>query len=315
MKTLSWLLRREYWENKATLLWTPLIIAALILVGALSVANKIMSSQKVVLFQNSLHEITPKMQQVLENVVTANYVFMTLPFFGLMSIMAFFYCLGSLHDERKDRSILFWKSLPISDGLTVASKLVITTLAFPLITMLISIVTSLLVMLVLGVGLLFKGVNLFAAVLTLPALYLVPLQLLALLPLYFIWAIPTVGWLMFISSAAPGRPFLWAIGIPLVFNLLMVLANKVLDLDIDIKWVTEYILRPAYMGLFPGGWLVADPETMQAALHVNGKELNMGVLFNLSWSTLLNLRPWLEVAAGLALLYIATRLRHLRSEI
>lgn len=315
MKTLSWLLRREYWENRATLLWTPLTIAALILVGAIAVANKIVTSQKVVLFQNNLQEVGPKLQQVLENIVTANYVFMTLPFFGLMSIMAFFYCLGSLHDERKDRSILFWKSLPISDGLTVTSKLAITALAFPLITLLISLVTSLLVMLVLGIGLLFKGVNLFAAVLTLPAFYLVPLQLLALLPLYFIWAIPTVGWLMFISSAAPGRPFLWAIGIPLMFFLLMALANKVLDLNIDIKWVTEYVLGPAYMGLLPGGWLAADPESMHAIQQLSGRDMKMAVLFNLSWSTLTHLRPWLEAVVGVALLYAATRLRHLRSEI
>ena len=86
MKTLPWLLRREYWENKGMLVWTPLVVAALIIIGAVSVANKLVNSQKVILFQNNLTELTPQMQQTLENIVTANYVFMTIPFFGLMAI-------------------------------------------------------------------------------------------------------------------------------------------------------------------------------------------------------------------------------------
>lgn len=315
MKTLQWLLRREYWENKAMLLWTPLVVAVMIIIGAISIANKLVTSQKVVLFQNNLSGLTPKMQQILENIVTANYVFMTLPFFGLMAIMTFFYCLGSLHDERKDRSILFWKSLPVSDGLTVSSKMLITVVAFPVITLAVSLLTSMVVMTVLGIGMLIKGVNLFGMVLSMPALYLVPLQLIALLPVYFIWALPTVGWLMFVSSAAPGRPFLWAIGIPLLFNLLLVLANKVLDLNIDIKWVSEYFLKPAYLGMLPGGWLFVNPDNMQTIQDLGGREMRMDVLVSLSWQALASLRIWLEAAVGLVLLYVSTRLRHYRSEI
>lgn len=315
MKTLPWLLRREYWENKGMLVWTPLVVAALIIIGAVSVANKLVNSQKVILFQNNLTELTPQMQQTLENIVTANYVFMTIPFFGLMAIMAFFYCLGSLHDERKDRSILFWKSLPVSDGLTVGSKLVISIVVFPLITLLVSMLTSLIVMLVLGIGLLFKGVNLFGVILSLPALYLVPLQLLALLPVYLLWAIPTAGWLMFISSAAPGRPFLWAIALPLLFYLIMALANWVLDLNIDVKWIGKYIWTPAYMGFIPGGWFFSNPESLQTMHTLSGRDIKMDVVLGLSWQALQNLRPWLEAAVGAGLLYAATRLRHLRSEI
>ena len=40
----------------------------------------------------------------------------------MLGFVVFFYCLGSLYDERKDRSVLFWKSLPVSDRDTVLSK-------------------------------------------------------------------------------------------------------------------------------------------------------------------------------------------------
>ena len=40
----------------------------------------------------------------------------------VLGFVVFFFCLGSLYDERKDRSVLFWKSLPLSDGETVLSK-------------------------------------------------------------------------------------------------------------------------------------------------------------------------------------------------
>src|SRR3546814_20822192 len=40
----------------------------------------------------------------------------------VLGFVVFFYCLGALYDDRRDRSILFWKSLPVSDASTVLSK-------------------------------------------------------------------------------------------------------------------------------------------------------------------------------------------------
>ena len=45
---------------------------------------------------------------------------------------AVFYCLDALHGERRDRSILFWKSLPVSDLTTVLSKASIPLVMMPL---------------------------------------------------------------------------------------------------------------------------------------------------------------------------------------
>ena len=39
-----------------------------------------------------------------------------------MGIVGFFYCIDSLYADRRDRCVLFWKSLPLSDAETVLSK-------------------------------------------------------------------------------------------------------------------------------------------------------------------------------------------------
>jgi ABC-2 type transport system permease protein len=48
-------------------------------------------------------------------------------------IVGVFYCLDALHSERRDRSILFWKSLPVSDRTTVLSKAAIPLVILPLV--------------------------------------------------------------------------------------------------------------------------------------------------------------------------------------
>ena len=49
-------------------------------------------------------------------------------------IVGIFYCLDALHGERRDRSILFWKSLPVSDLTTVLSKVFVPLVILPVLT-------------------------------------------------------------------------------------------------------------------------------------------------------------------------------------
>jgi hypothetical protein len=70
--------------------------------------------------------------------------------------------------------------------------------------------------------------QLFGAVLASPDLYLTPLRLIGLLPVYILWALPTVGWLLMVSSMARSKVFLWAVGTPVITSLLLLWAEKVL---------------------------------------------------------------------------------------
>jgi ABC-2 type transport system permease protein len=82
-----------------------------------------------------------------------------MPVLMVLGFLVFFYCLGALHDERRDRSLLFWKSLPVSDYTTVMSKLLLAVVVAPLITMGIAIVLGLVMLVAACVMLLTHGTN------------------------------------------------------------------------------------------------------------------------------------------------------------
>src|SRR5437867_8784109 len=72
-------------------------------------------------------------------------------------IVGVFYCLDSLHGERRDRSILFWKSLPVSDLTTLLSKVTIPLAVLPLVTFAIVVVTQFIMLLISTAALLSSG--------------------------------------------------------------------------------------------------------------------------------------------------------------
>jgi ABC-2 type transport system permease protein len=83
---------------------------------------------------------------------------------------------------------------------TVLSKLLLAVVIAPLITLGIGIVLSLVLVLAACFMLLSHGTNLFGALLSSPDFYLTPLRMIGLLPVYILWALPTVGWLLMVSS-------------------------------------------------------------------------------------------------------------------
>jgi ABC-2 type transport system permease protein len=224
----------------------------------------------------------------------------------VLPVVVFFYCLAALYDDRRDRSILFWKSLPVSDRMTVLSKVITAVCVAPVITIAIGTAVSLLVLLLGATVSAFNGVNLFAALFTSPNLYLAPLYLVGLLPVYIMWAIPTVGWLLMVSSWARSKVFLWAVGTPLILVVLLKWFNFVIgqfsDRVIDTHWFVENVIVRGLGGLIPGLWLpltVEDPRLLGSQMH------------GLSLAT-----PgvWGGVLAGALMIAAAIRLRRWRDE-
>jgi ABC-2 type transport system permease protein len=121
-------------------------------------------------------------------------------------IVAVFYCLDALHGERRDRSILFWKSLPVSDLTTVVSKASIPLAILPLITFAIIVATQLIMLLLGSAVLLISGLS---------AAPWIPLAQMSLVRLYgllvvSLWYAPIYGWLLLVSGWARRNAFLWA---------------------------------------------------------------------------------------------------------
>jgi ABC-2 type transport system permease protein len=123
-------------------------------------------------------------------------------------VIGAFYCLDALHGERRDRSILFWKSLPVSDLTTVLSKASIPLVILPLITFAIVIATQLIMLLLSSAAMLVSGLS---ATTPAPSLLQQPLILLYSLVVIALWHAPIYGWLLLVSSWARRAVFLWAV--------------------------------------------------------------------------------------------------------
>ena len=127
---LRTLIRREFWEHRA--LWmAPLSVAALLLLGA--IIGKVS-------FDSSLAAL-PEQRRALFSVGMS---YAAVLHFVVLGIIMWMYAADCLYTERKDRSILFWKSMPVSDTLTVLSKLLVVMVIVPLGVYLISALTTLL---------------------------------------------------------------------------------------------------------------------------------------------------------------------------
>jgi ABC-2 type transport system permease protein len=318
MNTMKWLIRREMWEHKGMLVWAPAVVAALIA----AMASLAIFFGRTISFSHDSGEsqigsvtIEGHMRDQIIDGMAQTYMATAIPLYMMLGFLVFFYCLGALHDERRDRSLLFWKSLPVSDHMTVLSKAVLALVITPLITTAIAIVLSLFVALCACIVLLMHGTNLFGGLLSNPEFYLTPLRVLGMLPVYLLWALPTVGWLLLVSSMARSKVFLWAVGIPVVSSLLLLWAERSLHLAISAGWFIEKIVDRILLGVLPGSWFLFEMHSDAVAGLVGKQEiLNADTLLAASWHTLGTLSAWLGVAAGIAMLAGAAWMRRRREE-
>jgi ABC-2 type transport system permease protein len=254
----------------------------------------------------------------IADVVSSTYIAAAAPLFGVLPVVVFFYCLAALYDDRRDRSILFWKSLPLSDQMTVLSKALTALCVAPLITIAIGTAASLLMLFVGLAAASFSGLNLFGLVLSDADFYLAPLRLIALLPVYVLWAIPTVGWLLMVSAWARSKVFLWAVGVPALLVALAKWANFItaeyMNGGFDVKWFIENVVIRGLAGLVPGIWLPFGNVSRAAILDEGQRTVSAGGVFTESWMTLLQPDVWVGVAVGAAMIFAAMRLRRWRDE-
>ncbi|PKV43189.1 ABC-2 type transport system permease protein [Janthinobacterium sp. 61] len=324
---MQWLLRRELWEHKGMLVWTPALIGIVMTVlGALMAAATVAKSKMHAALIVNGEEISwstvfntrtfgPRRTEIIDAVAN-NYTYAAAPLFLALGFLVFFYCLSALHDDRRDRSVLFWKSLPVSDAQTVLSKAAIALLVAPLIVAAAASLTSLALILILSGVLAANGIHVFAELLGSPGLYLGPLRVFGLLPVYCLWALPTVGWLLMVSSWAKSKVFLWAVGVPLLLLILTVWAGKLTQTENDVNWIQMNVIGRALLGTLPGSWYLFEPELLPRmhALAEGGSHMTRIDVFSNSWSSLAMPAVWLGAAAGAALIYAAIRLRRWREE-
>jgi ABC-2 type transport system permease protein len=199
-----WSVRRELWENRSIYI-APLVVAAVQVIGFGISTIGLAERRRAVLL------LDPAKQRAgIETPYDITAMMMIFTVF----IVGVFYCLDALHGERRDRSILFWKSLPVSDLTTVVSKVTIPLVVLPMVSFAIIVCVQLIMVLMTSVVLIFHGMS-PATTWTLIPLFQNWLVLLYGLAAIALWHAPIYGWLLLVSGWARRATFLWAV-LPLI---------------------------------------------------------------------------------------------------
>jgi ABC-2 type transport system permease protein len=199
-RPLYWSVRRELWENRSIYI-APLIVSGLVLFGfAISAVS--MPHRR----RNLLAIADPERQRAL---VEQPYDIVAMMILFTAFLVGVFYCLDALHGERRDRSILFWKSLPVSDFTSVLAKALIPLAVLPLLTCAIIVITQLIMVVMTTVALLPAGLG--ATTFT-----RLPFGQMSVILVYGVvamtlWHAPIYAWLLLVSAWARRATFLWAV--------------------------------------------------------------------------------------------------------
>ena len=287
--TLETLVRREFWEH-AALWWVPLGLGVLLLLAAM--VSTVMGHQGAVL---------PKPMDEAMGLMILNgsqFLFAAVIYLFTASVVTY-YALDCLYAERKDRSILFWKSLPVSDGLTVLSKFLVAVVVVPLIAFAAALVSQLLGLVIWELRVAAGGVPDVIRWDTLAWLR-GELVILMILALSSLWYAPLVAAFMLLSAwlRRGPPPWVWALIGPFVLAFFELVIFR-----------THYLwgfLRYRRTGI----WTVLTHRDGHSVL-----DERMHVLGDFNWAAAFtDIDLWLGVLAAAALLYATLRVRRYRDD-
>jgi ABC-2 type transport system permease protein len=286
MNNQMWLVRREFWENRA--IWMiPAVFGGLLILAAL-------------FGHVGLPDAGSRPEA--KDVAAIFLIIFGVMFYAVMAVYTTWYLLDCLYADRKDRSILFWKSLPLSDTETVLSKLMVGMLVIPVVYFIAADVTSLIAAFILSIR---ARASLGSALwqpdqwLQIQVLWMYAIVTTAL------WFLPITGWLLVVSAWAKRAVMLWSILPPLALCIIERF------LGTTVLWqILRYRLfgwpAVAVRGNFRGG----------AGGNVNPSDIPRSV-----WSLIdaggffTNPQVWIGAAVGVALIIGAIQLRMRRTEV
>jgi ABC-2 type transport system permease protein len=287
MNTMAMLIRREFWEHRM-LVFAPLALCVIyLMLCVLAGAN---FKFNLPIFPDGVTATGP-MPPIFYFIMN---IMFTATLYGLMAIVAFFYLCDALYAERRDRSILFWKSLPVSDTMTVLSKLLVALIVVPLVVYVLALATNILAFLVFKVAVGFSvprdplpgGAS--VTWLKINGYLLMDVFILAL------WFAPVAAYQLLMSVAVPRAVFVWTVLPPVA----LIFGQRIFFDSWSIRDLVIHRLG-GVMSNLDG----PDGETLQTAFNgINGLPL-------LS-------RPdmWIGVAIAAALVFAAIRIRRYRGD-
>ena len=281
VRPFYWSVRRELWEHRSLYI-APLIVAAVALIGVL--ISVMMSTAK------SLAKVATMEPVEQTSLLSAPYSAVAVLVMITSLIVGCFYCLDALHGERRDRSILFWKSLPVSDATTVLAKASIPMLVLPLIAFLIITVVQLITVFVSTLVVLAHGISVATLWSKLPFAQM-PIGLFYFLVATALWYAPVYAWLLFVSVWAKRGTFIWAVVPPLVALALVASSSA--------SSAVQALIRSRLIGAFEQGFTT---NSSGRTLPDPSKLLS-------------NPEMWIGLLIAVALVFATVRLRRQREPI
>jgi ABC-2 type transport system permease protein len=253
-------------------------------------------------FLISLITLPHRMQEAMaldamkrQTAIEQPYDFAALLLMGVTLIVAIFYCLDALYGERRDRSILFWKSLPVSDVTTVVSKAAIPLVVFPLVTFAVTVVTQWIMLMLSTVALIGSGTSVATLWTNLHLWHMSSGLFFHLLAIHGFWYAPFFGWLVLVSAWAKRAVFLWAVLPPMAIGV-----------------VEKLAFNTSYFAMMLGSRFAGDTEN--AASKAGNMSMDALTPFT-PLQFAINPRLWVGLAITAAFLAVAVQVRRYREPI
>jgi len=329
--TLRWLLKREYWENRGGFFYAPLIAGIVsLLMSAVGIGLGLFALHRAAR-DGGLHvdgenvningldlglltqKISAKDMADLGNGLDLTLLLSSAWPFLVLAFVVFFYCLGALYDDRRDRSILFWKSLPLSDTQTVLSKVISALIVAPLVATLAAVATMFGFLLIISIVAVTHGGSATTLIWGPASPVSLSAGLLAAIPVYALWALPTAGWLLLCSAWAKSKPFLWAVMLPLFAGIIVSTTKLMHVFDMTTGWFWQHIVARLLLGTVPGVDLVYRLSANDKAKNVESLAALMSPAEQLKTLAMPDL--WIGAAFGVAFIALAIVLRKRAGEI
>ncbi len=323
----AWLLRREHWESRRGFFWAQFWGAAALLIVTILGIIAVEALRMRAGVDGA--DVSTGLTRLLVNAKAHDYGtvnqilgFNMLIFGGIASIIfsfvVFFYLLGALYDDRRDRSILFWKSLPVSDTTTVISKIIAALVLAPLLATGVVLAGFVVWQVIASLWLLAHGVNPLVLIWAHGAPYAVWLHFLVAIPVNAVWALPTVGWLLFWSAAVRSKPFLWAVVTPILAAVLNWWIALLGLPHIGSEFFLKNLLARPLFSVIPGTWIGSeDMQQFAARFQTHSADYTFnGAIYDYGAIAHAFARPdmWIGAAAGIVLIGVAIWFRRWRDE-
>jgi ABC-2 type transport system permease protein len=279
-----WSLRRELWEYRS--IWiAPIVVGVVGVIGFLVTTPGLPGRVRAL--------AGPGDMETAHIAIHGPYGAAAILLLATAFVVGVFYCLEALQGERRDRSILFWKSLPVSDRMTVLSKASIPLVVLPLIAFAITSVMILFMVLV-STAVLLAGSRPDIALMwdhVQPFQFIVAVLYTAIA--IALWHAPIYAALLLVSGTARRTALLWA-ALPLV---------AVPGIERLVFNSTRFVgfLKGLLLGWIPRAYRETSDTELLAAL-TPGRFLSTPSL-------------WVGLAVAAALLVLAIRLRRSREPV